>query len=98
MINQPTRIKKFFQDDQGIYHGKISDMITKNKCRVIVNINDLRRKNEKRASKYVCEIKLIFLYILCVDVFFICRLLTESFEELIAFQVRIFYFNDLGNQ
>ena len=51
-------------DDQGIYHGKISDMIKKSKCRVIVNINDLRRKNEKRASK----------------------LLTESFEELIAFQ------------
>ena len=37
------------QEDQGIYHGKVRDMIGKNECRLIVNINDLRRKNEKRA-------------------------------------------------
>ncbi|XP_073251050.1 DNA replication licensing factor MCM3-like isoform X1 [Porites lutea] len=36
-------------EDQGIYHGKVRDMIGKNECRLIVNINDLRRKNEKRA-------------------------------------------------
>lgn len=36
-------------EDQGIYHGKVRDMISKNECRLIVNINDLRRKNEKRA-------------------------------------------------
>lgn len=51
-------------DDQGIYHEKISDMIKKDECRIVVNINDLRRKNEKRATK----------------------LLSESFEELQAFQ------------
>lgn len=36
-------------EDQGIYHGKVRDMISRNECRLIVNINDLRRKNEKRA-------------------------------------------------
>ena len=39
----------FSQEDQGVYHGKVRDMISKNECRLIVNINDLRRKNEKRA-------------------------------------------------
>ncbi|PIK34488.1 putative zygotic DNA replication licensing factor mcm3 [Apostichopus japonicus] len=30
--------------DQGLYHEKVRDMINKNKSRLIVNINDLRRK------------------------------------------------------
>ncbi|XP_046839242.1 zygotic DNA replication licensing factor mcm3-like [Xenia sp. Carnegie-2017] len=42
-------------DDQSVYHGKIGDMIKKEKCRVIVNINDLRRKNEKRAKSLLAE-------------------------------------------
>lgn len=37
--------------DQGIYQSKIRDMIDENKARLIVNINDLRRRNEARASK-----------------------------------------------
>ncbi|XP_061890897.1 DNA replication licensing factor MCM3-like [Entelurus aequoreus] len=37
--------------DQGVYQSKIRDMIDQNKSRVVVNINDLRRKNEARAAK-----------------------------------------------
>uniref|UniRef100_A0A8C9QSM9 DNA replication licensing factor MCM3 n=1 Tax=Scleropages formosus TaxID=113540 RepID=A0A8C9QSM9_SCLFO len=33
--------------DQGIYQSKVRDMISENKFRLIVNINDLRRRNEK---------------------------------------------------
>ncbi|NXU79667.1 MCM3 factor, partial [Oreotrochilus melanogaster] len=38
-------------EDQGIYHGKVRDMISDNQYRLLVSINDLRRKNEKRASR-----------------------------------------------
>ncbi|XP_027019214.2 DNA replication licensing factor MCM3 [Tachysurus fulvidraco] len=37
--------------DQGIYQSKVRDMISENKFRLIVNINDLRRRNEARAAK-----------------------------------------------
>ncbi|XP_008396383.1 DNA replication licensing factor MCM3 [Poecilia reticulata] len=37
--------------DQGIYQSKVRDMIGENKARLIVNINDLRRRNETRAAK-----------------------------------------------
>ncbi|RVE55976.1 hypothetical protein OJAV_G00231500 [Oryzias javanicus] len=37
--------------DQGIYQSKVRDMISENKGRLIVNINDLRRRNEARAAK-----------------------------------------------
>ncbi|XP_075893754.1 DNA replication licensing factor MCM3 [Nelusetta ayraudi] len=37
--------------DQGIYQSKIRDMISDNKARLIVNINDLRRRNEARAAR-----------------------------------------------
>ncbi|KAM9339506.1 DNA replication licensing factor MCM3 [Symphorus nematophorus] len=37
--------------DQGIYQSKVRDMIGENKARLIVNINDLRRRNEARAAK-----------------------------------------------
>ncbi|KAK2856545.1 hypothetical protein Q5P01_005280 [Channa striata] len=37
--------------DQGIYQSKVRDMISENKDRLIVNINDLRRRNEARAAK-----------------------------------------------
>ncbi|XP_075684451.1 maternal DNA replication licensing factor mcm3 isoform X1 [Rhinoderma darwinii] len=36
--------------DQGVYHGKVRDMIGANEHRLTVNLNDLRRKNERRAS------------------------------------------------
>ncbi|KAM4689772.1 maternal DNA replication licensing factor mcm3 [Discoglossus pictus] len=36
--------------DQGVYHGKVRDMIGANEHRLTVNLNDLRRKNEMRAS------------------------------------------------
>ncbi|KAM8954074.1 DNA replication licensing factor MCM3 [Pelodytes ibericus] len=52
------------EEDQGIYQSKVRDMISENQHRLTVNINDLRRKNEKRAS----------------------RLMTNAFEELVAFQ------------
>ncbi|KAM9316956.1 DNA replication licensing factor MCM3 [Gastrophryne carolinensis] len=38
------------EEDQGIYQSKVRDMISENQYRLIVNINDLRRKNEKRAN------------------------------------------------
>lgn len=41
------------QEDQGVYHGKVRDMISDNQYRLLVSINDLRRKNEKRASRCV---------------------------------------------
>lgn len=37
--------------DQGVYQSKVRDMISENKCRLIVNINDLRRRNEARAAR-----------------------------------------------
>ncbi|XP_076128400.1 DNA replication licensing factor MCM3 [Alosa pseudoharengus] len=37
--------------DQGIYQSKVRDMISENKFRLIVNINDLRRRNETRAAR-----------------------------------------------
>ncbi|XP_029902872.1 DNA replication licensing factor MCM3 [Myripristis murdjan] len=37
--------------DQGIYQNKVRDMIGENKARLIININDLRRRNEARAAK-----------------------------------------------
>ncbi|XP_041038392.1 zygotic DNA replication licensing factor mcm3-like isoform X2 [Carcharodon carcharias] len=39
------------EQDQGIYQNKVRDMISENLYRLIVNINDLRRKNEKRATQ-----------------------------------------------
>lgn len=37
--------------DQGVYQSKVRDMISENKARLIININDLRRRNEARAAK-----------------------------------------------
>ncbi|XP_063407545.1 zygotic DNA replication licensing factor mcm3-like [Mytilus trossulus] len=42
-------------EDQGIYQQKVRDMITNNEVRLKVNINDLRRKNAKRALSLVNE-------------------------------------------
>ncbi|KAM9478082.1 DNA replication licensing factor MCM3-like isoform 2-T2 [Salvelinus alpinus] len=36
--------------DQGVNHERVRSMVSENRCRLIVNINDLRRKNEKRAK------------------------------------------------
>uniref|UniRef100_A0A4W5KDM9 DNA replication licensing factor MCM3 n=1 Tax=Hucho hucho TaxID=62062 RepID=A0A4W5KDM9_9TELE len=36
--------------DQGVYHERVRSMVSENRCRLIVNINDLRRRNEKRAN------------------------------------------------
>ncbi|XP_068090838.1 maternal DNA replication licensing factor mcm3-like [Hyperolius riggenbachi] len=36
--------------DQGVYHGKVRDMIGANEHRLTVNLNDFRRKNERRAN------------------------------------------------
>ncbi|CAB3383088.1 Hypothetical predicted protein [Cloeon dipterum] len=37
------------EDDQGIYSTRVKHMISEKKIRLIVNINDLRQKNPKRA-------------------------------------------------
>ncbi|KAL8173083.1 UNVERIFIED_CONTAM: MCM DNA helicase complex subunit [Gekko kuhli] len=39
------------EEDQGIYQSKVRTMISDNQYRLIVNFNDLRRKNEKRAGR-----------------------------------------------
>ncbi|NXD65949.1 MCM3 factor, partial [Eolophus roseicapillus] len=39
------------EEDQGIYSGKVREMISDNRYRLLVSINDLRRKNEKRANR-----------------------------------------------
>ncbi|KAK2188881.1 hypothetical protein NP493_117g07014 [Ridgeia piscesae] len=40
-------------EDQGVYQQKVRDMISDNESRLLVNINDLRRKNPKRALELV---------------------------------------------
>ncbi len=37
------------EQDQGFYTGKVKEMITESKHRLVVNINDLRRKKPQRA-------------------------------------------------
>ncbi|XP_037375755.1 DNA replication licensing factor MCM3 isoform X1 [Talpa occidentalis] len=39
------------EEDQGIYQSKVRELISDNQYRLIVNVNDLRRKNEKRANR-----------------------------------------------
>ena len=39
------------QEDQGVYVQKVRDMITDGLIRLVVNINDLRKKNPKRAQE-----------------------------------------------
>lgn len=43
------------QEDQGIYQSKVRELISDNQYRLIVNVNDLRRKNEKRANRWVAR-------------------------------------------
>lgn len=39
------------EEDQGIYQNKVRELISDNQYRLIVSVNDLRRKNEKRANR-----------------------------------------------
>lgn len=39
-----------FQADQGKYAQLVKDMVAEESCRLVVNINDLRRKNPNRAQ------------------------------------------------
>ncbi|XP_037699211.1 DNA replication licensing factor MCM3 [Choloepus didactylus] len=39
------------EEDQGVYQSKVRELISDNHYRLIVNVNDLRRKNEKRANR-----------------------------------------------
>uniref|UniRef100_A0ACB8GEU1 MCM DNA helicase complex subunit n=1 Tax=Sphaerodactylus townsendi TaxID=933632 RepID=A0ACB8GEU1_9SAUR len=52
-LRSPADYLDFLDEDQGIYQSKVRTMISDNQYRLIVNINDLRRKNEKRARRYV---------------------------------------------
>ncbi|XP_039290913.1 zygotic DNA replication licensing factor mcm3 [Nilaparvata lugens] len=38
------------EEDQGIYHKKVKQMIENNRIRLTVNVNDLRKKNPQRAN------------------------------------------------
>ncbi|XP_005107582.1 zygotic DNA replication licensing factor mcm3 [Aplysia californica] len=42
-------------NDQGIYLQKVRDMVSNSEVRIIVNINDLRRKNPKRCVQLLNE-------------------------------------------
>lgn len=42
----------FMQEDQGIYATMVKNMIQENKYRLVVNINDLRKKNPARTFGY----------------------------------------------
>uniref|UniRef100_A0A8C5C8Q2 DNA replication licensing factor MCM3 n=1 Tax=Gadus morhua TaxID=8049 RepID=A0A8C5C8Q2_GADMO len=48
------------QQDQGVYQTKVRDMISDNRSRLLVNINDLRRRNETRAANNAFEELLSF--------------------------------------
>ncbi|MCJ8743635.1 hypothetical protein PDJAM_G00096470 [Pangasius djambal] len=37
--------------DQGVYHEKVRSMVSEGQSRLIININDVRRRNEKRAKE-----------------------------------------------
>lgn len=37
------------EEDQGVYHRRVKEMLEGKKCRLIVNINDLRKKKPERA-------------------------------------------------
>uniref|UniRef100_A0A6I8NBV4 DNA replication licensing factor MCM3 n=1 Tax=Ornithorhynchus anatinus TaxID=9258 RepID=A0A6I8NBV4_ORNAN len=39
------------EEDQGVYQGRVRELIGDNRNRLIVNIDDLRRKNRKRAHR-----------------------------------------------
>lgn len=41
------------QQDQGVCHEKVRSMVSEGQSRLIININDLRRRNEKRAKESV---------------------------------------------
>lgn len=48
---------EFLDDDQDqwVYQQKVKDMIADNEVRLVVNINDLRRKNPKRAAELLAS-------------------------------------------
>jgi len=40
------------QQDQAVYQQKVKDMIADGYIRLVININDLRKKNAKRSAEY----------------------------------------------
>ncbi len=57
-LPHPYLLPHPLQEDQGVYQEKVREMIRGNSHRLIVNINDLRRKNAKRAAKLLNESQL----------------------------------------
>ena len=43
-----------------MYQARVREMITDGKDRLIISINDLRKKNPQRARQYVCIYHLTF--------------------------------------
>ncbi|KAF7690199.1 MCM3 minichromosome maintenance deficient 3 (S. cerevisiae), like isoform X2 [Silurus meridionalis] len=41
--------------DQGVYHEKVRSMVSEGQSRLIININDLRRRNEKRPKSQLLK-------------------------------------------
>lgn len=42
------------QENEGIYSQLVKDLVTDKSKRLLININDLRRKNPVRATRLVC--------------------------------------------
>lgn len=57
-VHSPARPPALTQEDQGIYQEKVREMVRAHSHRLIVNINELRRKNAKRAAKLLNESQL----------------------------------------
>lgn len=51
IIKSISEKKNAFQEDQGRYSKFVKDMVAENQKRLVVNINDLRRKNPTRAAR-----------------------------------------------
>lgn len=51
-IHEKSLLVDLVQEDQGIYATMVKNMIQEGRYRLVVNINDLRRKNPARAVRY----------------------------------------------
>jgi len=51
------------QENEGIYSQLVKDLVTDKSKRLLININDLRRKNPVRAARLVCLTSVFVCYL-----------------------------------
>ena len=51
------------QESEGIYSQLVKDLVTDKSKRLLININDLRRKNPVRAARLVCLTSVFVCYL-----------------------------------